>query len=145
MNDIARQPAHSIRTPRRFPPWLFASVCILASAGATVVFVEVMFVRNIPAKLVGKWELTQGEMEGALMEFFNDGTMKGSVRKGGEVRSMQWQITMVGDDRFHIAVNDELWGIRFTETQTILELSDRYFTFQDSHGEVTKLTRSLGR
>jgi hypothetical protein len=133
--------AGSKRAPGRFPPWLFAFVSIFGSAVITVIFFEAMFLSDIPPLLQGKWVITEGELEGAILEFFKDGTMKGSARVGGEVRSLQWNVTMNGDDRFRITVGEETRGLISVEEQTILELSSRYFKFQDSQGKVTKLTR----
>ncbi len=134
-------PGENSQPKRRFPPWLFAFISILGSAAITVVFFEVMFLNNVPPLLLGKWVITEGEQEGAILEFFKDGTMKGTMQRKGQTGLMQWKVTMNGDDRFRITLSDDESGLITTEMQTILELSNRYFKFQDSQGKVTKLTR----
>jgi uncharacterized protein (TIGR03066 family) len=128
---------------RQLPPWpkslLLGFVCAALSAGITFAAFEIFLPAPLPAALLGKWVVVEGEeLKGATLEFFPDGSMVGTVQIEGREVAVKGRAQVEGN-LFRVTTSS--LGGRTTDSQEILELNDRRFAVQDSRGELLILER----
>ena len=123
--------------------YAFLSIaCVVVSALATYGGFEVFTPVRVPAAMRGKWVVVEGKgLQGATLEFTANGRMIGVVPGiGGEPVQLEGRVEVEGN-LFRIVSAGS--GVRFaTEPEEVLELTDRRFVVQDSHGEVLILERA---
>src|SRR5947209_7683012 len=72
-------PVKAVAPRRWLPGWAVALLCVAVSAGATFAVFEYVLLSKVPRPMLGKWVVTQGDIVGATLEFFRDGTMVGRM------------------------------------------------------------------
>src|SRR5689334_3042470 len=61
------------------------AIAFLLFVGGTWALFEFVIWNNIPAELVGKWEVADGPQEGATFDFYSSGKMIGHINQGGNL------------------------------------------------------------
>jgi uncharacterized protein (TIGR03066 family) len=96
---------------------------------------------NLPAKLVGKWVVKGGELDGATFEFRSDGSMIGRVNLGGKEGMIEARVRVAGDRLFTVTRHPNT-GKDDTSTLIIKELNARELSLQDERGRLFTLIRA---
>jgi uncharacterized protein (TIGR03066 family) len=125
---------------RWLPHWAVALLCVAVSGAATFALLEYVILSKVPRALLGKWVVAEGELEGARLEFFRDGTMTLKLSKGGK----EWDTTAkvrTEDNTLWSTTTNPVTGQVETAAQTIVALTDTRCVLEDGKGAVLKLER----
>jgi uncharacterized protein (TIGR03066 family) len=115
-------------------------VYVTLAAVATFAVFEYVILSKVPRALLGKWVVAEGELEGARLEFFRDGTMTLKFSKGGK----EWDTTAkvrTEDKTLWSTTTNPMTGKEETAAQTIVSLTDTQCVLEDEKGTVLKLER----
>jgi uncharacterized protein (TIGR03066 family) len=132
---------------RKSPPrlslrgMLIAVLCALVAFGGTWAFFELVVWNTVPAELVGKWVVTEGQQEGATFDFFRGGTMVGTVNVGGNEATVNARIRVEDKKIFSITMNPNT-GRDDTRVLTIRSLSATDLVIEDAESGVLKMVRA---
>jgi hypothetical protein len=130
------------QAPRRWlPGWAVPVLCVAVGAAVTIAVFEFWILSRLPTALLGKWVVVEGEMEGATLEFFRDGT--GKLTNRGNVGTVKAKVSEDGKTLW-TTVADPVTGKEVTHTQTIVSLTETELELED-RGTVLKLERASGK
>jgi uncharacterized protein (TIGR03066 family) len=96
---------------------------------------------KLPDKLVGKWVVKGGKMDGATFDFHSNGTMVGRVNVDGKEGMIKARVRVEGNKLFSVTRNPNT-GKDETSTLTIKTLSARELILEDERGQVMTLNRA---
>jgi uncharacterized protein (TIGR03066 family) len=127
--------------PRHWlPRWAVAVVCVALSAAATFAVCEYLLLSKVPRALLGKWVVAEGELEGATLEFFRDGTMR--LRFSKEGKQLDDTVKIRTEDKtLWSTTRNPMTGKVETASQTIVSLTDSQCVLEDEKGTVLRLDR----
>ncbi|MCI0461454.1 MAG: hypothetical protein L0Z62_31270 [Gemmataceae bacterium] len=117
-----------------------ALLVIALVGGATYALFHLVLWARIPNQMAGKWLVHEGELHGATLEFFRNGTMVGTVNLDGRKATIQGKVEVEGD-KLHITSIHPLTKKQHTDTQTIRSLTDSEFILVDRKGTVIRMER----
>jgi hypothetical protein len=125
--------------------WIILLLCLLGSAiGSFVIFKYIapaMLAPSIPRELVGTWQVTEGPLQGATLEFTWYGTSSAIMaNKEGKLETTSSSVRVVGDMIF-LTSKDARTGIQETTTQAILELTEDQLVIRDEDRHVYQMVR----
>jgi uncharacterized protein (TIGR03066 family) len=123
------------------PKWAVAVLCVAHSAAATFAVFEYVILSKVPRAMLGKWVVTEGEMEGATVQFFRDGTMICEMNRNGKPWALKAQVRAEGDTLWSTATNS-MTGKADTDMQTIVSLTDTQLVLEDKTGTLLKMERA---
>jgi uncharacterized protein (TIGR03066 family) len=126
-------------------PWLFLLLCL---CGATVTsFVIFKYIApsivapSLPPELVGTWQVTEGDLKGATLEFRWHGTaLATSYNKQGNKETVQSSVEVDGR-KILLTSKDAEKGTTETLTQTILKLTEDELVLRDEDQKTYRLVR----
>jgi hypothetical protein len=126
---------------RRLKAWLLCLACVALSAVATFAGFEIFWPVRVPVAMRGKWVVVEGKgLKGATLEFTADGRMVGNVQIEGKDVTINGRVEVQGN-HFRVTTVSPGGGVAVTESEEILDLNERRFVVQDSHGEVLIMQR----
>lgn len=121
------------------PRWLVLLGC-LALAGGGMYFVMTSYViAQVPAEIVGTWQVKGGEMDGTKMTFHRDGSFTSMVTIEGRDIPIEARVA-VRDKTLQFSIVNGLSGKRETKTQTIRSLTETEMVVEEG-GATSKLVR----
>ncbi len=126
--------------PRWLTGWVLPLLCVAAAAVATFFLFNNVLLTRLPRAMLGKWVVTEGEMKGAVLEFFRDGTMFAAVDMKGKAGLIKARVAVDGDTLQSTTVNP-LTRREETDIQTIVTLTDTHFAIEDRKGNVIRMER----
>jgi hypothetical protein len=133
---------------RRLPrlrAWGLGLACFALSAVATYAGFELFSPIRLPPEMRGQWVIVEGlHLNGANLEFFADGRMRGTVPFEGKEVPLAGRVELEGN-RFRVMATNPEGGETMTEAEEILELNERRLVVQDSHGELLIMERPAAR
>jgi hypothetical protein len=125
-----------VKRKRRLWPLLL--ICLLASSVVSFVIFKYIAPR-IPRELVGTWQVVEGDLKGATLEFRWYGTATAVEYKQGKKEIVNFSVE-VDDDVIYLTTRDAL-GRQETLTQTILEMTDNELIIQDADHKTYRMVR----
>jgi uncharacterized protein (TIGR03066 family) len=127
--------------PRRWlPPWAVALLCVAISGGVTFAVFEYLILSKVPRPMLGKWVVTQGDMVGATLEFYRDGTMIGRLNREGKEGVIKARVR-ADDTTLWSTTTNPMTHREETATQAIISLTDSELVLEDDKGGVIKMER----
>ena len=84
-------------------------------------------------KLVGKWEMTKGDVVGLTAEFSKDGKLKVSVTRGGKTETKEGTYKLDGDT---LKITSKRGDMDRTESFKVKKLADNELVLEDKGKEV---------
>ena len=112
---------------------------LVGSAGVSFALFRYVLPR-IPRELVGTWQVVDGNMKGATLEFGWLGTGSATMYKHGKKEVAQSSVRVRGN-RIFMTYKDAVTGLDDTVIQTIVKLSDDELVFRDQDEVTYRLTR----
>jgi hypothetical protein len=126
--------------------WLVLLLCLLGSTAASFVgfkYVAPLFLApTVPHELIGTWQVTEGGLQGATLEFTWWGTSTAILNIKGKPEITRSSVQVVGK-RIILTSKSEA-GMPETYTQTILQLTPDELVIRDEDGHVYKMKRVAG-
>jgi uncharacterized protein (TIGR03066 family) len=127
--------------PRRLlPPWAVALLCVAVTAAASFALFEYLILSKVPRPMLGKWVVTQGDMVGATLEFYRDGTMIGRLTKDGKEGVIKARVR-ADDATLWSTTTNPMTHREETATQAIVSLTEDELILEDDKGGVIKMER----
>jgi hypothetical protein len=144
-NSAAVQPAEQ---PGRWKgrTWLVLLLCLVGSTAASFVAFKYvapfLFAPTVPHELIGTWEVTEGGLKGATLEFTWYGTSTAILNTKGKPEITKSTVRVVG--RTIILTSKSESGVPERYTQTILQLTPDELVIRDEDSHVYKMKRVAG-
>jgi uncharacterized protein (TIGR03066 family) len=124
--------------------WVFLLLCLAGSSLASyVVFKYIapaVVAPSIPPELVGTWQVMEGDMQGATLEFSWYGAATAILFKQGKRQTTNSTAKVVGKVLF-LTTEDAVTGTHETVTQTILQLTPEELVLRDEDRNVYQMKR----
>jgi hypothetical protein len=137
--DSRSTPSTAART--RLLHWTAALLCMTIAATATFLVFENFVLSKVPRAMLGKWVVTEGEMEGATLEFFRNGTMLAKVDVNGNERFINAKVR-ADENTVWSTTTNPMTGQEDTAAQTIISLTATEFVLEDKKGTLMKMERA---
>jgi hypothetical protein len=140
----ASPPGHAQPTRSKGRLWLIMLLCLLGSA--VVSFVAFKYVvpgilgAGIPPELVGTWQVTEGNLQGATLEISWYGTATAVLYKQGKKEITNSSAKVVGKILL-LTSRDATTGAEETVAQNILQLTPDELIIQDEDRNVYRMKR----
>ncbi len=126
--------------------WLVLLLCLLGSTAASYVgfkyVAPLAFAPTVPHELLGTWQVTEGGMKGATLEFTWWGTSTAVLNNQGKQEITRSTVHVVGKQIILTSTGAAGFPERFT--QTILELTPDELVIRDDDGHVYRMRRVAG-
>jgi uncharacterized protein (TIGR03066 family) len=116
---------------QRTPLWLVLLLCLAGSSVASFVVFKLLIVPSMLPELVGTWEVIDGPLRGATLEFRQDGTALAVRHKQGKKETTHSTARVEGKTLLLTTRDDETPGKEETVTQTIVELTADELVLRD--------------
>jgi len=148
-------------TRRRWlPGWVKAVGTAALSAAITYWLCDNVFLSRVPTGLLGKWEVTEGELAGYEMEFYRNGTMRSHVMLENGLPRIDVADVHLADDMLEttfyipaVGAPQSLWwrivhvfvpesGAKVTVAQRIIALTPADLVIEDEDGKLIKMVRA---
>jgi uncharacterized protein (TIGR03066 family) len=123
---------------RRWALWLCLLLCLVGSSAASYVVFKYIVVPSVPLELVGTWQVTHGPMQGATLEFRDNGTAVAVKHEGGKRLTTHSAVEVKGK-RIFLTTRDA--SGEETVVQRIVKLTDDELVIRDED----QLTYSMRR
>jgi uncharacterized protein (TIGR03066 family) len=95
---------------------------------------------SIPRELVGTWQVMEGDLQGATLQFTWYGTATAILFKQGKKETTNSNAKVVGKVLF-LTSRDAVTGAEDTVTQTILQLTEDELVIRDEDRNVYRMKR----
>jgi uncharacterized protein (TIGR03066 family) len=126
--------------------WLVLLLCLLGSTAASFVafkfVVPVLLAPTVPHELIGTWQVTEGGLQGATLEFTWWGTSTAVLNNKGKQEVTKSTVQVIG--KKIILTSNNTAGVQERYTQTILQLTPDELVIRDEDGHVYKMKRVAG-
>jgi hypothetical protein len=126
--------------------WLVLLLCLLGSAAASYVgfkyVAPLLFAPTVPHELLGTWEVTEGGLKGATLEFTWWGTSTAILNNKGKPEITRSTVQVIGKSIRLTSTNAA--GVPERYTQTILQLTPDELVIRDEDGHVYRMKRVAG-
>jgi uncharacterized protein (TIGR03066 family) len=137
-------PAQPARSKRRL--WLILVLCLLGSMAVSYAAFKYVLPglvgAEIPRELVGTWQVMEGDLQGATLEFTWYGTATAVLFKNGKKETTNSAAKVVGKVLF--LTTRDATGAEDTVTQAILQLTEDELVIRDEDRNVYKMKRVRG-
>jgi uncharacterized protein (TIGR03066 family) len=124
--------------------WLFLLLCLFgATAGSFVLFKYIapsVIAPSIPSELVGTWQVVDGDMKGATLEFTWHGTSVATSYKD-KVKDVTHSSVKVEGKRIFLTTEDPRTHKAETVVQTIVNLTDNELIIRDEDKYTYRMIR----
>jgi uncharacterized protein (TIGR03066 family) len=97
-------------------------------------------VTSVPSQLVGTWEVTDGVLRGATLEFHRDGTAIATMHKQGKKAVTNSSFRVEGP-QISMTTTDDKTGKDDTVVQSIVELTDFDLVIRDEDLNTYRMRR----
>ena len=134
----AKGPATNRRSLQR---WAVLGLCLVLTAGVTWAVLEFVIWNKLPAELVGKWVVQDGEQDGATFDFFRGGAMVGRINLRGKEGIVNASVRVEAKTLYSTTMNPNTKKEE-TRQQTIVKLDERSLVLQDERGQLLKMERA---
>jgi uncharacterized protein (TIGR03066 family) len=114
--------------------------CLVLAAVVAFAVLRFVILSRVPQALLGKWLVVGGEMDGATLEFFRDGTMIGKVNMDGKEGTIKGKVEVDGDT-LRITSTNPFTRRPETDVQTIRTLTEDRLVLEDRKGTVLSMQR----
>jgi uncharacterized protein (TIGR03066 family) len=139
-SPVADKPVKQRR--RRWPLALFLLLCLVGSAVISyAVFVNVG--ENVPPELAGLWQVTDGPLQGATLEFRRDGTVVATKMEHG-TKSTTTSSAKIDGKKIYLTSKDDVSGKDDTVVQTIVRLNAEELIIRDMDKHIYRMKRVGG-
>jgi hypothetical protein len=126
--------------------WLVLLLCLLGSTAASFVgfkyVAPLLLAPTVPHELIGTWQVTDGGLKGATLEFTWWGTSTAILNNKGKPEITKSSVRVIGKMIQLTSKNPA--GLEETYTQTILQLTPDELVIRDEDGHVYKMKRIAG-
>jgi hypothetical protein len=123
--------------------WLVWLLCLLGATAASYVgfkyVAPLLFAPTVPQELIGTWEVTEGGMKGATLEFTWYGTSTAILNNKGKPEITKSSVQVIGKSILLTSKTESGLPERFT--QTILQLTPDELVIRDEDGHVYRMKR----
>jgi uncharacterized protein (TIGR03066 family) len=138
----ARNNSNPASSKRRFAGFLL--ICLLGSAAVSYVAFKYIapsvVAPSIPSELVGAWEVVDGNLKGATLEFTWHGTaIATSFTKN--VKEVTTSTVKLEGKRLFMSTEDPRTRKTDTVVQTIINLTDNELVFRDEDKNIYRMVR----
>jgi uncharacterized protein (TIGR03066 family) len=123
---------------RRRGLWLWLLLCLVGSGAVSYVVFKYIIVPSVPLDLVGTWQVTEGPLQGATLEFRQDGTATATRHERGKTVTTHSSVEVRGK-RIFLTTRDA--GTEEMVIQRILKLTADELVIRDED----KLTYPMKR
>jgi hypothetical protein len=135
----AQAPPRPARSRRRVILHVLAG--LLLAVGATGALLEFFVGERLPARLVGKWVVVEGQLEGATLEFGRDGSLVGRAQAGPGESVLKGHL-FLEDRTLYVTLEDPVTRQEKTVVHTVRLLNRRRLVLEDEEGRLLKLERA---
>ncbi len=137
--QVAREPSPAaVRPKRRWRLAVFLLLLLAASTGVSFVLFRYVL-PSVPRELVGTWEVTDGALKGAQLEFRWYGLGVATTVKHGRAESLESAVKVKGKRIYMTSKNPT--GRDDTLIQTIIQLTPRELVIRDQDDITYHLVR----
>jgi uncharacterized protein (TIGR03066 family) len=142
-DSLARiTPTNPASSKRRFAAFLL--ICLLCSAGISYgVFKYIapsVVAPSIPSELIGAWEVVDGNLKGATLEFTWHGTAI-ATSYAKNVKEVTTSTVKLEGKRLFMSTEDPKTRKTDTVVQTIINLTDNDLVFRDEDKNTYRMVR----
>ena len=124
--------------------WLFLLLCLVGSTAASFIIFKyiapTVIAPSIPSELVGTWQVTDGTLKGATLEFTWHGTAIATSEKNGIKDETNSAVKLEGK-RIFLTTQDSRTRKADTVVQTIVNLSENELVIRDEDKNTYNMTR----
>jgi uncharacterized protein (TIGR03066 family) len=142
--DSAAPPGQAEPTRSKSRLWLILLVCLLGSSVVSFVAFKYVVPRilgtDIPRELVGTWQVMEGDLQGATLEFTWYGAATAIRDKHGKKEITTSKAKVVGKVLL-LTSKDAATGLEDTVTQSILQLTEDELVIRDEDRKVYRMKR----
>jgi uncharacterized protein (TIGR03066 family) len=125
--------------------WLFLLLCLLGSTAASFVIFKYVapsvVAPSIPSELIGTWQVVDGDLKGATLEFTWHGTAVATSYKHAVKEVTQSSVKIEGK-RIILTTEDPATHRADTVVQTIVNLTDNELVIRDEDKNTYRMIRS---
>jgi hypothetical protein len=123
--------------------WLVWLLCLLGATAASYVgfkyVAPLLFAPTVPQELIGTWEVTEGGLKGATLEFTWYGTSTAILNNKGKPEITKSSVQVIGKSIMLTSKTEA--GLPERYTQTILQLTPDELVIRDEDGHVYRMKR----
>jgi hypothetical protein len=144
MSTVDEQPprAPGARARRRRRRRLLWFLLILLVGSSVLSYVAFRFILpSVPRQLVGTWEVVDGDLKGATLEFTWYGTGSATMFKDGKKEVAESSVRVRGKRIYMTYQNTKILGGEETVIQTIVKLTDDELIIRDQDEVVYHLVK----
>lgn len=134
------QAAEQAPKPSQRRLWLVLLVCLVGSTAVSYVVFK-HFVTSIPQELIGTWQVTEGRLRGATLEFRSDGTAVAVLTRQGK-KEITHSTVKVEGKKIYMTDRDDRGKVE-TVSQTIVKLADDLLILRDEENNTFRMKRIL--
>ena len=120
--------------------WLILLACLLGSLGVSFVVFKFFILASVPSELVGAWQVIDGPLRGATLEFRQDGAVVATVTKMGK-KEITNSSAKVDGQKLYLTTKDSETGKEDTVLQTILNLTEDELVLRDEDKRTYRMKR----
>jgi len=135
----------AVQTPANTPApssmsrWMVILVCLVVAGGGSYFVMTSYVIAQVPAEIVGTWQVKGGEMNGTKMTFHRDGTFTSMVTIEGRDIPIEARVA-VHDKALQFTIVNGFTGKQETKTQTVRSLTETEMIVEEG-GVTSKLVR----
>jgi uncharacterized protein (TIGR03066 family) len=126
--------------PRKRRVWLVALICLVGATVASFFVFKYLLLPGIPPELVGTWQVTDGPLRGATLEFRRNGTAVAVMYKEGKKETTNQSVRVEGTTMV-LTGQDDPSGKNDIVTQTIVRLTDDELVIRDADRNTYRMKR----
>jgi uncharacterized protein (TIGR03066 family) len=119
---------------------LILLVCLLGSLAVSYVVFKFFIPASVPNELVGTWQVTEGPLRGATLEFRHDGAVIATLTIKGK-KEVTTQSAKVDGKKLFLTTKDPDTKKDDTVIQTILILTDDELVIRDEDKRTYRMKR----
>ena len=132
-------PRAQTKPARKRRLWVFLLLCLAGSS--LVSFVVFKYIApTIPHELIGTWEVTEGRLKGATLEFQWHGTAIATLDKQGK-KEVTNSTAKVEGKTLYLTSRDDVTGQPETVSQRIVALTENELVIRDEERNTYRLRR----
>ncbi len=136
--DLAKPTTTTKPTP--LLRWGFLALCLVLTSALTYYGFANYVWSQVPAELVGRWEVKGGPQDGAILEFHRNGTLTANVNVEGYHGASSSHVKATRTELI-ITSKHPRTGERKTQTQKIEKLTNKELVLVAENGTTYRLVR----
>ena len=120
--------------------WLILAGCLLGSLAVSFVVFKFFILAAVPNELIGTWQVAEGPLRGATLEFRLDGAVVSTLTKMGK-KEITNSSAKVDGKKLYLTTKDTETNKEDTVIQTILNLTDDELVLRDEDKRTYRMKR----